>query len=112
MLFLPVRSVFQGLRFSSACRVIEFRCADNALRSQRRATQVAQNCACKGADGPPEGKWAGPSWAVLPKMGGSVQICLFHEDLHTPVIGLPIVNHDNNRRAANENAAAEFVGRG
>jgi acetylornithine deacetylase/succinyl-diaminopimelate desuccinylase-like protein len=42
--------------------------------------------------------------AVLPMMGASVPIFLFDEVFHKPVIGLPIVNHDNNQHAANENA--------
>ncbi|MBW8814808.1 MAG: M20/M25/M40 family metallo-hydrolase [Caulobacterales bacterium] len=42
--------------------------------------------------------------AVLPMMGGSVPIHLFADIFQVPVIGLPIVNHDNNQHAANENA--------
>ncbi len=42
--------------------------------------------------------------AVLPMMGGSVPIYLFNEALKIPIIGLPIVNHDNNQHAPNENA--------
>jgi acetylornithine deacetylase/succinyl-diaminopimelate desuccinylase-like protein len=42
--------------------------------------------------------------AVLPMMGASVPTFLFDEVFHKPVIGLPIVNHDNNQHAANENA--------
>lgn len=41
--------------------------------------------------------------AILPMMGGSVPIYLFHEILDVPVIGLPIVNHDDSQHAANEN---------
>jgi acetylornithine deacetylase/succinyl-diaminopimelate desuccinylase-like protein len=41
--------------------------------------------------------------AVLPMMGGSVPIYMFAEIFKVPVIGLPIVNHDNNQHAANEN---------
>ena len=39
---------------------------------------------------------------VLPSLGGSIPMYLFYE-LNAPVIGLPIVNHDNNQHAANEN---------
>jgi acetylornithine deacetylase/succinyl-diaminopimelate desuccinylase-like protein len=28
---------------------------------------------------------------------------LFAQRLHTPIIGIPIANHDNNQHAANEN---------
>ena len=47
---------------------------------------------------------AGEPVAVLPMMGASVPIFLFDQAFHKPVIGLPIVNHDNNQHAANENA--------
>jgi acetylornithine deacetylase/succinyl-diaminopimelate desuccinylase-like protein len=46
---------------------------------------------------------AGGPIAVLPMMGASVPIYLFAKALHAPVIGLPIVNHDNNQHAADEN---------
>jgi acetylornithine deacetylase/succinyl-diaminopimelate desuccinylase-like protein len=49
-------------------------------------------------------KAAGRPVAVLPMMGGSVPIYVFDEALNTPVVGLPIVNHDNNQHAPNENA--------
>jgi acetylornithine deacetylase/succinyl-diaminopimelate desuccinylase-like protein len=39
----------------------------------------------------------------LPSLGGSIPIFLFFEKLRTPVIGIPIANHDNNQHAANEN---------
>ena len=38
----------------------------------------------------------------MPSLGGSVPMYLFQRG-GTPVIGLPIVNHDNNQHAANEN---------
>lgn len=43
------------------------------------------------------------SVAVLPMMGASAPIYLFANIFNVPVIGLPIVNHDNNQHAANEN---------
>ncbi|MGH9510137.1 MAG: M20/M25/M40 family metallo-hydrolase, partial [Terriglobales bacterium] len=39
----------------------------------------------------------------MPTLGGSVPMHLFEDVLKTPVIILPIVNHDNNQHAANEN---------
>jgi acetylornithine deacetylase/succinyl-diaminopimelate desuccinylase-like protein len=39
----------------------------------------------------------------LPTSGGSVPMYLFTEVLHTPAIGVPIANHDDNQHAANEN---------
>jgi acetylornithine deacetylase/succinyl-diaminopimelate desuccinylase-like protein len=41
--------------------------------------------------------------AVMPMMGASVPIYLFADVFKVPVIGLPIVNHDNSQHAANEN---------
>jgi len=40
---------------------------------------------------------------VVPMSGGSVPLYLFAEVFQAPIIGLPIVNHDNNQHAANEN---------
>jgi acetylornithine deacetylase/succinyl-diaminopimelate desuccinylase-like protein len=40
---------------------------------------------------------------VFPMMGGSVPLYTFADMLHVPVIGLPVVNHDNSQHAANEN---------
>jgi acetylornithine deacetylase/succinyl-diaminopimelate desuccinylase-like protein len=39
----------------------------------------------------------------VPMLGGSVPMALFTEILKTPVIGVPIVNHDNNQHGINEN---------
>jgi len=36
-------------------------------------------------------------------LGGSVPMYLFEGKNHTPVVGVPIANHDNNQHAANEN---------
>ena len=46
---------------------------------------------------------AGGPIVQLPTLGGSIPMHLFLEKLQTPVIGIPIVNHDNNQHAANEN---------
>ena len=46
---------------------------------------------------------AGRPVLILPMMGASVPMHLFGDVLATPVIGAPIVNHDNNQHAANEN---------
>ena len=40
---------------------------------------------------------------LLPTLGGSVPMYLFQQPANTPVIGLPIANHDDNQHAANEN---------
>jgi len=39
----------------------------------------------------------------LPSLGGSIPMYLFQNGGRTPVIGVPIANHDNNQHAANEN---------
>jgi acetylornithine deacetylase/succinyl-diaminopimelate desuccinylase-like protein len=39
----------------------------------------------------------------VPMLGGSVPVYLFSETLQVPVIGLPIVNHDNSQHSNNEN---------
>ncbi len=44
----------------------------------------------------------GVSPYLLPSLGGSVPMYLFQRG-GSPVVGLPIVNHDNNQHAANEN---------
>jgi acetylornithine deacetylase/succinyl-diaminopimelate desuccinylase-like protein len=40
---------------------------------------------------------------VIPTFGGSAGLYHFEEVLRTPIITVPIVNHDNNQHAANEN---------
>jgi acetylornithine deacetylase/succinyl-diaminopimelate desuccinylase-like protein len=40
---------------------------------------------------------------VIPMLGGSLPIYLFAEILDAPLVIVPIVNHDNNQHAANEN---------
>jgi acetylornithine deacetylase/succinyl-diaminopimelate desuccinylase-like protein len=44
---------------------------------------------------------SGKDVIVLPTLGGSVPMYMFAE--LAPVVGVPIVNHDNNQHAANEN---------
>ena len=40
---------------------------------------------------------------LLPTVGGSIPMFLFQQPNQTPVIGLPIANHDDNQHAADEN---------
>jgi acetylornithine deacetylase/succinyl-diaminopimelate desuccinylase-like protein len=49
------------------------------------------------------GKAAASPMVVMPMVGGSVPLYDFADVLQMPVIGVPIVNHDNNQHAANEN---------
>jgi acetylornithine deacetylase/succinyl-diaminopimelate desuccinylase-like protein len=46
---------------------------------------------------------AGAPVVVLPMAGGSVPLYMFADVFPAPIICLPIVNHDNNQHAANEN---------
>jgi len=46
---------------------------------------------------------AGAKVVVLPMAGGSVPLYMFADVFAAPIICLPIVNHDNNQHAANEN---------
>jgi len=46
---------------------------------------------------------AGGPVVRMPTLGGSVPMRLFQDLGGSPIIGLPIVNHDNNQHAANEN---------
>ncbi len=46
---------------------------------------------------------AGHEPVRLPTVGGSIPMYLFQQPNDTPVIGLPIANHDNNQHAADEN---------
>jgi acetylornithine deacetylase/succinyl-diaminopimelate desuccinylase-like protein len=48
-------------------------------------------------------KAAGAPVVVMPMSGGSVSLYTFADNFHVPIICLPIVNHDNNQHAANEN---------
>ena len=45
---------------------------------------------------------SGPETVVLPSLGGSIPMYLFQRG-GAPVLLVPIVNHDNNQHAANEN---------
>jgi acetylornithine deacetylase/succinyl-diaminopimelate desuccinylase-like protein len=67
-----------------------------ALRSDMSSptAKAVLGAASKAAHGPV---------AIMPMMGGSVPIYLFAELFKQPVIGLPIVNHDNSQHAADEN---------
>jgi len=46
---------------------------------------------------------AGHDPVLLPTVGGSIPMYLFQQPNDTPVIGLPIANHDDNQHAADEN---------
>ena len=46
---------------------------------------------------------AGRAPVVMPNMGGSLPLYLFADILQAPIVSVPVVNHDNNQHAANEN---------
>jgi acetylornithine deacetylase/succinyl-diaminopimelate desuccinylase-like protein len=52
-------------------------------------------------------KAAGAPVVVMPMSGGSVPLYTFADNFHVPIVCLPIVNHDNNQHAANENLRLE-----
>ena len=58
------------------------------------ASQAVANAAREAADRPV---------ALVPMMGASVPIYLIDEIFHATVVGLPIVNYDDNQHAPNEN---------
>ncbi|HEY7896089.1 MAG TPA: M20/M25/M40 family metallo-hydrolase [Gemmatimonadaceae bacterium] len=47
--------------------------------------------------------------AVAPMLGGSVPLYVFNDIFHTPLVGLPVSNHDDNQHAANENVRLQNV---
>ena len=49
------------------------------------------------------GRSAGQPVIVMPMLGGSVPMYLFANVFDTPVIGVPIANHDDNQHAKDEN---------
>ncbi len=49
------------------------------------------------------GQVAGTPPVVMPNMGGSLPLYLFADILQAPIVSVPVVNHDNNQHAANEN---------
>jgi len=61
-----------------------------------------ENTAARGVIRTIERATGGPIIQVV-ALGGSVPMYLFGGKNHTPVIGVPIANHDNNQHAANEN---------
>ncbi|MFP3939225.1 MAG: M20/M25/M40 family metallo-hydrolase [Thermoanaerobaculia bacterium] len=46
---------------------------------------------------------AGDDLVLLPTLGGSLPLYLFEEVLDTPIVIVPIANHDNNQHAPDEN---------
>ena len=48
-------------------------------------------------------KAVGGPVVIVPMLGGSVPMYLFTDTLKAPVIGVPMVNHDNNQHGINEN---------
>jgi acetylornithine deacetylase/succinyl-diaminopimelate desuccinylase-like protein len=46
---------------------------------------------------------ARPDVILLPLLGGSVPLAIIEDVVQVPMIGVPIVNHDNNQHSANEN---------
>ena len=49
------------------------------------------------------GQALGRTPVVMPNGGGSLPLYLFADILKAPIVTVPVVNHDNNQHAANEN---------
>jgi acetylornithine deacetylase/succinyl-diaminopimelate desuccinylase-like protein len=54
----------------------------------------------------------GESVVRVPLLGGSLPLAWFEEALETPLIVVPVVNHDNNQHAADENLRMGHLWRG
>ena len=50
-----------------------------------------------------------PDLIVTPTMGGTLPLNAFHDILETPIIILPLANHDNNQHAENENIRLQNI---
>lgn len=72
-----------------------------ASRAVVRATEMGVGGRGPGGSGGPGG--LGGRVIVVPTLGGSLPLYHFEEVLRVPLVTLPIVNHDNNQHAANEN---------
>ena len=57
----------------------------------------------KGLQRPPQMGSSDEEVVLLPSLGGSLPLYLFEEMLETPVIIVPIANHDDNQHAPDEN---------
>lgn len=67
------------------------------------ATRVAMDAAVSRATIRATEEAIGGPVVTLPTLGGSLPLSAFEDALHVPVIILPIVNHDNNQHAQDEN---------
>ena len=68
--------------------------AATKTRMDRPASQAVAHAAEQALGAPP---------VIVPLLGGSLPMYVFDEVLHAPLVIVPIVNHDNNQHAANEN---------
>jgi acetylornithine deacetylase/succinyl-diaminopimelate desuccinylase-like protein len=50
-----------------------------------------------------------PDLIVTPTMGGTLPLNAFDDILQTPIIILPLANHDNNQHAENENIRLQNI---
>ncbi len=50
-----------------------------------------------------------PDLLVTPTMGGTLPLNAFNDALQTPIIILPLANHDNNQHAENENIRLQNI---
>ncbi|HET9298312.1 MAG TPA: M20/M25/M40 family metallo-hydrolase [Candidatus Polarisedimenticolaceae bacterium] len=78
----------------AAPRLVELEWEEGGYAAQRTDLDFPASRAVIAAAGRP---------VILPMLGGSLPMRHFAEVFGVPVIGLPIVNHDNNQHAADEN---------
>jgi hypoxanthine phosphoribosyltransferase len=50
-----------------------------------------------------------PDLIITPTMGGTLPLNAFDDILQTPIIILPLANHDNNQHAENENIRLQNI---
>lgn len=90
-----------------APKVARFDAAKNGYRAVRTSMELPVSrqviAAVEGVHGPV---------VQMPTLGGSVPLATIEDTLGVPMIGLPIVNHDNNQHSHNENLRLEDFWRG
>jgi acetylornithine deacetylase/succinyl-diaminopimelate desuccinylase-like protein len=67
------------------------------------ATRVAMDAPLSKAVLRATAEATGTPIVALPTLGGSLPMYEFESVLHTPLLIVPIVNHDNNQHSSNEN---------
>ena len=88
---------------TTAERLAHARIVKMTWESGYAATRVAMDAPLSRATIRATQEAIGGPVVTLPTLGGSLPLATLEDALHAPVIILPIVNHDNNQHAQNEN---------